>query len=80
MSNPTATLVVIALGLGLIPLGAWIIRSAKRSTRAMAPMAGLLMLLGAFLTSDAPPPPKAESTFRDEADEDGAADPDKTTA
>lgn len=69
MSEFQATLILIAVAILLIPLGVWLIRAAKRSRRAFAPLAGLLMMLGAFYPPDPPPPPPAETVVRDENDE-----------
>jgi hypothetical protein len=73
MSDRSAALVTLAVIAVLALPAAWAIRNAKRSKRAMAPLAGMVMLLGAFLTAD-PPPPRADSIARDEEDEDGAPD------
>lgn len=61
MSEAQATLILIAVAALLVPLGVWIVGSSKRARRAMAPMAGMLLLLGAFFTADPPPPPPAET-------------------
>ena len=78
MEELKATLVLVALSAGLLIIGVWAILSLRRSKRSLAPVAGMLLLLGAFFTSDPPPPPRTESIVRDDADEDGAADPNKT--
>jgi len=64
-----STLILIGVAVLLIPLGAWIIRAARRSRTAFAPLVGMLMLLGAFYPPDPPPPPPAESVIPDEDDE-----------
>ncbi|WP_297514987.1 hypothetical protein [uncultured Caulobacter sp.] len=71
MSDPRVTLVLILLGVLLVVLGYWAIGVVKRSRRSMAPIAGMMLLLGAFFTADPPPPPPAESATPrpDEADE-----------
>lgn len=69
MSEFHATLILIVVAVLLIPVGVWLIGKAKRSSRAFAPLAGLLMLLGAFYPPDPPPPPPAETVVRDENDE-----------
>lgn len=69
MSETHATLVLIAVAALLVPLGVWIIRAARRSRGAFAPLVGMLMLLGAFYPPDPPPPPPAESVAPDEDDE-----------
>lgn len=69
MTELQATLILTAVAILLIPLGVWIIRAARRSRAAFAPLAGLLMLLGAFYPPDPPPPPPAESVAPDEDDE-----------
>lgn len=74
MTELQATLALIILTVALVPVGVWMMRTAKRSKRAMAPLAGIMMLLGAFFTADPPPPPRTESIAREEEDEDGAAD------
>lgn len=73
MTQLQANLILIALAVALIPLGAWLILSSKRSRRALAPLAGMIALLGFFLTADPPPPPPAESATPrpDEEDESG---------
>ncbi|USQ94906.1 hypothetical protein [Caulobacter sp. RL271] len=63
------TLILIALAALVIPLGVWLIRAARRSRGAFAPLVGMLMLLGAFYPPDPPPPPPAESVASDEDDE-----------
>lgn len=69
MTELQATLILIALAVLLIPVGVWIIGGVKRSKRAFAPLAGLLMMLGAFYPPDPPPPPPAETVAPDEDDE-----------
>lgn len=69
MTELKATLILIVLAVLLIPVGVWLIGAAKRSSRALAPLAGLLMLLGAFYPPDPPPPPPAETVAPDEDDE-----------
>jgi len=69
MTELKATLVLTAFAVLLIPVGVWIIRAAKRSKRAFAPLVGMLMMLGAFYPPDPPPPPPAETVVRDENDE-----------
>ncbi len=69
MSEGQATLILIGVAVLLIPLGVWIIRAAKRSRLAFAPLVGVLMLLGAFYPPDPPPPPPAESVAENEDDE-----------
>ena len=69
MTELQATLVLLVVAVLLVPLGVWVIRSAKRSGRAFAPLVGMLMLLGAFYPPDPPPPPPAESVAPDEDDE-----------
>lgn len=69
MSEAHATLILIGVAVLLIPLGVWIIRAARRSRVAFAPLVGMLMLLGAFYPPDPPPPPPAESVAPDEDDE-----------
>lgn len=61
-------LILTLLALGLIALGVWIIRAAKRSRRSMAPLAGLLLMLGAFFPPDPPPPPASERVVPDQDD------------
>lgn len=75
MTELQATLVLLVVAVLLIPLGVWLIRSAKRSRRAMAPLAGMIMLLGAFFTADPPPPPPAESATPRPGEEDENAEP-----
>lgn len=74
MTEFQVTLVLFALTAALIPVGFWMIRAAKRSKRAMAPLAGMMMLMGAFFTADPPLPARAESIAREDEDEDGAGD------
>ncbi len=74
MSDLIAILITLAVIALLTSAAIWAMRNAKRSKRAMAPLAGMMMLLGAFFTADPPPPPRSESIARDEEDEDGAAD------
>lgn len=69
MTELQATLVLLAVAVLLVPLGVWIIGATKRSKRAMAPLVGLLMMLGAFYPPDPPPPPPAETVAPDEDDE-----------
>jgi hypothetical protein len=69
MSQTHANLILIGVAVLLIPLGVWIIRAARRSRAAFAPLVGMLMLLGAFYPPDPPPPPPAESVKPDEDDE-----------
>jgi hypothetical protein len=69
MTEPQATLVLIVVAALLVPLGVWTIRALKRSKRSMAPLVGLLMMLGAFYPPDPPPPPPAETVAPDEDDE-----------
>jgi hypothetical protein len=57
MSELNATLILVAVAALLVPLGVWIIRAARRSRGAFAPLVGMLMLLGAFYPPDPPPPP-----------------------
>lgn len=75
MTEPTATLILLFVAALLVPLGAWAIRSAKRSRRSMASLAGIMMVLGAFLTSDPPPPPKAETATPRPDEDDEPLDP-----
>ncbi|ATC25794.1 hypothetical protein EIB18_15345 [Caulobacter vibrioides] len=77
MTEAKATLILLAVAVLLIPLGVWAIRAAKRSRRALAPLAGMVALLGFFLTADPPPPPPAETaTPRPDAeDEDDSGEP-----
>ena len=77
METFKATLVLIALGAGAILLCVWAILALRRTKRSLAPVAGTLMLLGAFFTADPPPPPRSETIARDDADEDAAGDPDR---
>jgi len=74
METLKATLVLIGFGAGVILLCVWAILGLRRSKRSLAPVAGMLMLLGAFFTADPPPPPKTETVVRDE---DAAGDPDR---
>ncbi|WP_419320192.1 hypothetical protein ACN2C7_04900 [Caulobacter sp. ErkDOM-E] len=74
MSDLIAILITLAVIAVLTPAAIWGVRNARRSKRAMAPLAGMMMLLGAFFTADPPPPPRSESIAREEEDEDGAAD------
>ena len=74
MSDLIAILITLAVIAVLTPVAIWSVRNAKRSKRAMAPLAGMMMLLGTFFTADPPPPPRSESIAREEEDEDGAAD------
>ena len=74
MSDLITILLSLAAIAVLTPMAIWTIRNAKRSKRAMAPLAGMMMLLGTFFTADPPPPPRSESIVREEEDEDGAAD------
>lgn len=76
METLKATLVLIAFSAVVILLCVWAILALRRSKRSLAPVAGMLMLLGAFFTADPPPPPRSETIARDEADEDAAGDPD----
>lgn len=55
MAELQTTLILIAVAGLLIPLGVWAIARSKRARRAMAPMAGMMLLLGAFFTADPPP-------------------------
>lgn len=75
MTEAKATLVLLALAVALVPLGVWAIRAAKRSRRALAPLAGMVALLGFFLTADTPPPPPAESATPRPDDEDESGEP-----
>lgn len=77
MGNSQATLVLTAFGAAVILLCVWGVFALRRSKRSLAPVAGMLMLLGAFFTADPPPPPRSETIARDDADEDAAGDPDK---
>ncbi len=72
METLKATLVMIAFGAGVILLCVWAILALRRSKRSLAPVAGMLMLLGAFFTADPPPPPRSETLVRDEG---AAGDP-----
>ena len=72
-----ASLVLTAFGAVAILLCVWAILALRRSKRSLAPVAGMLMLLGAFFTADPPPPPRSETIARDDADEDAAGDPDR---
>ena len=72
MTELQATLILAAVALLLVPLGVWAIARSKRARRAMAPMAGMMLLLGAFFTADPPPPPPAE-TATPRLDEDEGA-------
>ena len=72
-----ATLVLIAFGAAAVLLCFWAILALRRSKRSLAPVAGMLLLLGAFFTADPPPPPRSETIARDDADEDAAGDPDR---
>jgi len=72
-----ATLLLTAFGAAVVLLCAWGVLTLRRSRRSLAPIAGMLMLLGAFFTADPPPPPRSESIARDDADEDAAGDPDE---
>lgn len=75
MTEAKATLVLLALAVALVPLGVWAIRAAKRSRRALAPLAGMVALLGFFLTADPPPPPPTESATPRPDDEDESGEP-----
>ena len=77
MENLEATFVLIAFGTAAVLLCIWAILALRRSKRSLAPVAGMLMLLGAFFAADPPPPPRTESIARDDADEDAAGDPDE---
>lgn len=77
METLKATLVLIAFGAAVILLCVWAILALRRSKRSLAPVAGMLMLLGAFFAADPPPPPRSETIARDDADEDAAGDPDE---
>lgn len=61
MTELQATVILTAVAILLVPLGVWAIGRSKRARRAMAPMAGMMLLLGAFFTADPPPPPPAEN-------------------
>ncbi len=74
MSDLIAILITLSAIAVLTPVAIWSVRNVKRSKRAMAPLAGMMMLLGTFFTADPPPPPRSESIARGEEDEDGAAD------
>jgi hypothetical protein len=74
METLKATLVLIAFGAVAILFCAWTIMALRRSKRSLAPVAGMLMLLGAFFTADPPPPPRSETVVRDE---DAAGDSDE---
>ncbi|MCY1648805.1 hypothetical protein OVA11_17595 [Caulobacter sp. SL161] len=77
MTEAKATLILLAVAILLIPLGVWAIRAAKRSRRTLAPLAGMVALLGFFLTADPPPPPPAETATPrpDDEDEDDSGEP-----
>lgn len=75
MTQTQATLVLLALAAVLAPLGAWAIVRTKRSRRALAPLAGMIALLGFFLTADPPPPPPAETAAPRPDDEDESGEP-----
>lgn len=75
MTEAKATVVLLALAVALVPLGVWAIRAAKRSRRALAPLAGMVALLGFFLTADPPPPPPTESATPRPDDEDESGEP-----
>jgi hypothetical protein len=77
METLKATLVLTAFGAAVILLCVWTILALRRSKRSLAPVAGMLMLLGAFFAADPPPPPRSETIARDDADEDAGGDPDK---
>ncbi len=77
METLKATLVLTAFGAAVILLCVWGLLALRRSKRSLAPVAGMLMLLGAFFTADPPPPPRSETIARDDADEDAAGDPDE---
>lgn len=77
MESLKATLVLTAFGAAVILLCVWAILALRRSKRSLAPVAGMLMLLGAFFAADPPPPPRSETIARDDADEDAAGDPDE---
>ena len=76
METFKATLVLTAFGAVAILLCVWAILALRRTKRSLAPVAGMLMLLGAFFTAD-PPPPRSETIARDDADADAAGDPDR---
>ena len=75
MTEASATFVLLALAIVLVPLGTWAILASKRSRRALAPLAGMIALLGCFLTADPPPPPPAESATPRPDDEDENGEP-----
>ena len=75
MTELQSTLIAIALAVLLIPVGVWIILASRRSRRALAPLAGMIALLGFFLTADPPPPPPAESAAPRPDDEDESGEP-----
>lgn len=75
MTELQATLILIAFAVLLVPLGVWIIMASKRSRRALAPLAGMIALLGFFLTADPPPPPPAETATPRPDDEDESGEP-----
>lgn len=74
MAELQTTLILTAVAALLIPLGVWAIGQSKRARRAMAPMAGMLLLLGAFFTADPPPPPRAETATPRPDEDEGSGD------
>lgn len=75
MTELQTTLILTAVAALLVPLGVRIISLGKRARRAMAPMAGMTLLLGAFFTADPPPPPPAETATPRLDEDDEPKDP-----
>ena len=70
----TQALIDLALTLGpallLVLLLAWGLSRSRRARRRLAPLAGMMLLLGAFFRVDPPPPPRTEASPRESGDED----------
>lgn len=71
----TQTLVALAVLASLAPLLIWILVRSKGARRRLAPVAGMMLLLGAFFRVDPPPPPRTEASPREDGNADSAGAP-----
>lgn len=77
MTELQANLILMVIAVTLAPLGVWLIGTSKRARRALAPMAGMMLLLGAFFTADPPPPPPSEAATPRPDEDDEPLDPEE---
>jgi hypothetical protein len=75
----TRAVIDLALTLGpalLLVFGlAWTLSRSRRARRRLAPLAGMMLLLGAFFRVDPPPPPRTEASPREDGAEDRTGAP-----